>query len=102
MLRLQTDLVVLSSCDSGIGRIHEGENMFAVSRSFLAAGAKNILYSLWKINDKYSSDLMIDFYRHHLKNKSYTSALRHAKLNMLSQPATAAPRYWAPFILTGG
>ena len=98
---LHPDLVVLSSCESGVGRIIEGENVVGLGRAFMAAGAKNILYSLWKINDRYSSDLMTDFYAAHLKGVSYAAALRAAKLRLLANPTTAAPRYWAPFVLTG-
>ena len=100
-LDLRADLAVLSSCESGVGMVLEGENLIALSRSFLAAGAKNIMYSLWKVDDRSSSDLMIDFYGHHLAGSSYASALRRAKLKMLTDPATAGPRLWAPFVLMG-
>ena len=100
-LDLRPDLVVLSSCESGVGRIVEGENVVGLSRAFMAAGAKNILYSLWKINDRYSGELVVDFYRAHLAGASYAAALRTAKLRLLADPATAAPRYWAPLVLTG-
>lgn len=100
-LELNADLVVLSSCESGIGQLFSGEGMIALNRSFTYAGAKNVLFSLWKVNDKYSSELMIDFYKEIKKGKSYTAALRAAKLKMLSNPKTASPRYWAPFVLMG-
>ena len=101
-LNLQTELAVLSSCESGVGRLLEGENIIGLSRSFLAAGAKNILYSLWKIDDENSSRLMIDFYRRHLKEgQFYTAALRGAKLGLLRNERTAAPRFWAAFVLMG-
>ena len=95
------DLVILSSCESGIGKLSAGEGLIALNRSFLYAGAKNVLFSLWKTDDRYSSKLMIDFYRNYRKNPSYTSALHAAKLKMLADPLTASPRYWAPFILIG-
>ena len=100
-LNLHTDLAVLSSCESGLGIILEGESLIALSRSFLTAGAKNILYSLWQVDDQASSDLMISFYQGHLSGKSYTAALREAKLELLSNPNTAAPRLWGPFVLMG-
>ncbi len=100
-LNISTDLVVLSSCESGIGRLEYGEGLIALNRSFIYAGAKNVLFSLWKVNDKYSSELMIDFYKNYLKGQSYTAALRNAKLKMLENPITAQPRFWAPFVLIG-
>ncbi|MGB0864321.1 MAG: CHAT domain-containing protein, partial [Saprospiraceae bacterium] len=53
------------------------------------------------VNDKYSSELMIDFYKNYFKNPSYTSALRQAKLKMLSDPTAAQPKYWSAFVLMG-
>jgi len=101
-MKIDADLVILSSCESGIGRILEGESLMALNRSFLIAGAKNVIYSLWKVNDTYTKDLMIDFYKNtNQENTSYTTALRNAKLTMLKNPETASPRYWAPFILMG-
>lgn len=100
-LDIQADLTVLSSCESGLGLIIEGENLIALNRSFLAAGSRNILYSLWKIDDESSSDLMIRFYRQYLTGKSYAASLRAAKLELLRNPATAAPRHWAAFVLMG-
>ena len=98
---IHADLVVLSSCESGIGRLVKGEGLIALNRSFIYAGAKNVLFSLWKINDKYSSELMIHFYTYYLKGESYTTALRHAKLKMLETAATAEPTFWAAFVLIG-
>ena len=98
---IQADLVILSSCESGIGQLVEGEGMIALNRSFFYAGARNVLFSLWKIDDKKSSELMIDFYKNYLKSHSYTDALHVAKLNLLSNPATAEPKYWAAFVLMG-
>lgn len=98
---IQADLVILSSCESGIGQLVEGEGMIALNRSFFYAGARNVLFSLWKVDDKKSSELMIDFYKNYLENPSYTDALHLAKLNFLSNPATAEPKYWAAFVLMG-
>jgi len=98
---LNADLVVLSSCESGLGQLIEGEGMLGINRSFLYAGARNVLYSLWKVNDKSSSELMVEFYQQLLNGKAYPQALRESKLKMLSQEATALPKYWAPFVLIG-
>lgn len=101
MLELEADLVVLSSCESGIGRLMQGEGLVALNRSFMYAGAKNVLFSLWKVSDKYSSELMIDFYTAYFQEPSYNKALRTAKLKMLKEPASALPCYWAAFVLIG-
>jgi CHAT domain-containing protein len=101
MEEIQADLVVLSSCESGIGRLIEGEGLIALNRSFIYSGARNVLFSLWKVNDQYSSDLMINFYKNYMKTPSYTTALRQAKLQLLQNPTTANPRFWAPFVLMG-
>ncbi len=98
---INADLVVLSSCESGIGQLVIGEGLIAFNRSFIYSGAKNVLFSLWKVSDKYSSQLMIDFYKQHLSGQSYTSAIRQAKLNMLTNKTTAQPKYWAAFVLMG-
>ena len=98
---IHADLVVLSSCESGVGQLWIGEGLLALHRSFIYSGAKNVLFSLWKVSDIYSSQLMIDFYKYYLQGMSYTSALRTAKLEMLQHPVGAQPKYWAAFILMG-
>lgn len=100
-LDINADLVVLSSCESGVGMVIRGEGLIAINRAFFYAGAKNIIFSLWKVNDKYTSDLMIDFYNNYLKTSDYSQALRQAKLKMLEDPTTANPRFWASFVLIG-
>jgi CHAT domain-containing protein len=101
MQDIQADLVVLSSCESGIGQLIVGEGLLALNRSFIYAGANNVLFSLWKVNDEYTSELMIDFYESYFETQSYSAALRQAKLKMLENPITANPRYWAAFVLIG-
>lgn len=98
---IRADLVILSSCESGIGRIVEGEGLVGLNRSFLIAGARNVLFSLWKVNDQYTADLMIDFYKNYLTMEDYSQSLRQAKLKMLQNSTTANPRFWAPFVLIG-
>ena len=98
---INADLVVLSSCESGLGQLMLGEGLIALNRSFIYSGAKNVLFSLWKVNDKYSSDLMIDFYKYYFEGQSYTEALRQAKLKMLENPTSALPKYWSAFVLIG-
>lgn len=101
-LNLNADLVVLSSCESGIGKLVRGEGLMALTRGFLYAGAENLVVSLWKVSDKHTSELMIEFYENILKGDDYSGSLRKAKLTMLQNPKTAFPRLWASFILIGG
>ncbi|MFK7948270.1 MAG: CHAT domain-containing protein [Saprospiraceae bacterium] len=98
---INADLVILSSCESGIGQLVEGEGLIALNRSFIYSGAKNVLFSLWKVSDSHSSELMIDFYDNYFQNQSYTTALRNAKLKMLENPTSAQPKFWSAFVLMG-
>ena len=100
-LNLQADLLVLSSCESGIGKLLKGEGIMALTRGFLYSGADNIVVSLWKVSDKHTSQLMIDFYKNILSGKSYALALRNTKLNMIKNSATAFPKSWGGFVLVG-
>lgn len=100
-LDLNADLVVLSSCESGLGKLFRGEGMMALNRGFLYSGASNILFSLWKIPDKHTSELMVEFYKQMISGKSYSEALRQAKLKLISNELTARPRSWAGFLLIG-
>jgi CHAT domain-containing protein len=100
-LDLHADLVVLSSCESGVGRIVGGEGMLSMTRGFFYAGARNVLFSLWKVYDKHTNALMQTFYSDVLDGSSYASALRKAKLELISNPATAFPSKWAAFVLLG-
>jgi CHAT domain-containing protein len=100
-LDLHADLVVLSSCESGIGRLAKGEGMFSLTRGFIYAGANNVVVSLWKVYDKHTSKLMIEFYRGIAAGQDYSTALHNAKLKMLQNEDTAFPVSWAGFVLVG-
>jgi CHAT domain-containing protein/tetratricopeptide (TPR) repeat protein len=100
-LDLNADLVILSSCESGIGKLVRGEGIMALTRGFLYAGADNIIISLWKVYDKSTALLMKSFYRNVFKNKTYSEALRQAKLDMIQNNATSFPANWSGFIIIG-
>ena len=100
-LEIKTDLVVLSSCESGIGQLVKGEGLLGLNRSFLYAGVPNTVFSLWKVQDEATSILMIDFYKNINSGMEYSKALQQAKLNMFKNPKTAAPIFWSGFILMG-
>lgn len=100
-LALNADLLVLSACQTGAGQIIKGEGLMALTRGFFYSGARNIVASLWKVYDEHTSRLMVEFYRQIAAGKSYSAALREAKLKMITNPETAAPQSWAGFVLIG-
>jgi CHAT domain-containing protein len=100
-LDLDADLLVLSSCESGTGKLRPGEGLMSLSRGFLYAGVRNLIVSLWKVDDLSTCQLMSEFYNHHIKRKSFASSLRQTKLKMIKNPETAFPRMWSGFILIG-
>ncbi len=100
-LTLNADLLVLSACQTGAGQIIKGEGLMALTRGFFYSGARNIVASLWKVYDEHTSRLMVEFYREIAAGKTYSAALRAAKLKMIASPETAAPQSWAGFVLIG-
>jgi CHAT domain-containing protein len=100
-LHLDCDLLVLSSCESGSGRLVEGEGVLALTRGLFYSGASGIIFSLWKVEDRASGELMIKLYQEILQEKSYSEALKKAKLSFIANPFTAFPKYWAGFIILG-
>ena len=101
-LHLDADLVTLSACDTGIGRLDGEEGIENIERAFLYAGAKSVLASLWAASDIYTTDLMDRFYRNLRAGQDEGGALRHAKLFLLKKfKGQAVPFYWAGFTLVG-
>jgi CHAT domain-containing protein len=98
-LKLNADLVVLSACRSGQGRMHQGEGVTGLARAFLYAGSKGVVCCLWSVDDQETASLMVDFYGHLQKGRSAPEAMREAQLSMIR--AGKAPLYWAPFIVIG-
>ncbi len=100
-LQLKAELVVLSSCESGVGKLEVGEGVMALHRAFLYAGAQNIVYSLFKVPQDSTSELIQTFFRYALEGDTYSTALRKAKLEMI-QDESMEPIDWAGFALIGG
>lgn len=123
-LNLNADLVVLSACDTGMGRVLTGEGLLGLQRSFIAAGASSVVSSLWSIYDRSTPIFMQSFYSKLLeyedKENSFikkllrwsnlskpklvnynTLALRDAKLDMIDHPYYNHPVHWASFVITG-
>ena len=102
-LRLGSPLVMLSACETGLGKEKRGEGVMGLTRAFMYAGAPTVGVSLWSVADKSTADLMTDFYKRLLSTEGTTSssALREAQLAMISGKKYSAPFYWAPFVLVG-
>lgn len=98
-LKLNADLVVLSACETGLGKEVNGEGMMSLIRAFIYAGTPSVAASLWNVDDEKSADLMIRFYTHLQSGKSKAEALRQAQLEMIQK--SGAPYFWAPFVLVG-
>lgn len=103
-LRLPAELVVLSACETGLGRQVRGEGVVGLTRGFMYAGASRVAISLWAINDRATAELMGHFYRALLSGKQRQTparALRTAQLRLRRDPRWRAPYYWAPFTIQG-
>lgn len=98
---LDTHLVVLSACETGLGQVHNGEGVYVLRRAFITAGARSLVMSLWKIPDTQTLQLMESFYTHLQKDRlGPAAALRQAQLS-LRQRYPEAPFYWGAFICQG-
>jgi CHAT domain-containing protein/tetratricopeptide (TPR) repeat protein len=101
-LKLPADLVVLSACQTGLGKEIRGEGLVGLTRGFMYAGAARVVVSLWSVDDEATSMLMANFYSRMLKDRMpAAAALRAAQIEMLKQPKWQAPYYWAAFVLQG-
>ena len=97
------DIVILSACETGLGELTP-DGVWGLQRAFKKAGANSILMSLWKVNDKATKTLMIQFYKNWLMGYSKRNALRLAQkhLREIEGGKYNEPKYWAAFILLDG
>lgn len=102
-LNSRYDLVVLSACNTGFGRMIRGEGVMSIARAFASTGSKNIVMSLWQVNDRSTSEIMKFFYGFISKGQKVGEALRNAKLLYLKKSSglRSLPFYWSPFISYG-
>ncbi|HEX3282540.1 MAG TPA: CHAT domain-containing tetratricopeptide repeat protein [Pyrinomonadaceae bacterium] len=102
-LKLGSPLVMLSACETGLGKEKRGEGVMGLTRAFMYAGSPTVGVSLWSVADKSTADLMTDFYKRLLASKTAApaTAMREAQLAMITGKKYSAPFYWAPFVLVG-
>ncbi|QSE96271.1 CHAT domain-containing protein [Fulvivirga lutea] len=99
-LQFDTDLVTLSACQTGLGKLSKGEGVIGLSRALLYAGANNLVVSLWSVSDDSTADLMKSFYEN-MNSSNYGLPLKLAKTELIKTKKYAEPYFWAPFILIG-
>ena len=101
-LRLNADLTTLSACDTGVGKLQGEEGVSDLAEAFLAAGSKTVVASLWSADDTFASALMERFYQRLALGEETSSALRGAKLDLLTKYGEqVSPFYWAGFVAIG-
>ncbi|MBL7960344.1 CHAT domain-containing protein [bacterium] len=100
-LPLKADLVVLSACESGLGKIVRGEGIMSLTRGFICSGAQNVIVSLWQVKDQSTAVLMKQLYEGILNGQSNSEALHGAKLRLIQNPRFVYPFDWGSFVLIG-
>jgi CHAT domain-containing protein len=96
-----TKLVVLSACDTGVGKVKNGEGVFGLRRALLLAGSETQVISLWPVSDLGTRDLMIEYYRALEQGEGRSEGLRRVQLEMITRKGRSHPFYWASFIQSG-
>jgi CHAT domain-containing protein/predicted negative regulator of RcsB-dependent stress response len=101
-LNLPAELVVISACESGVGKQFKGEGLIALTRGFMYAGAARVIASLWKVDDAATAALMTELYKEMFTNgKKPAAALRAAQLSISKQKRWREPYFWAGFVIQG-
>jgi CHAT domain-containing protein len=101
-LQLPADVVVLSACQTGLGKEIKGEGLVGLTRGFMYAGAARVVVSLWSVSDKATAELMARFYTKMLTDKMRpAAALRAAQLETAQGKTWNSPYYWAGFVIQG-
>lgn len=101
-LDLDVDLVVLSACQTGVGKELRGEGLMGITRGFMYAGAPQVVVSLWKVDDRSTAELMKRFYHYFLEEgQAPAAALRSAQLSMAKDPEWSDPWHWGGFVFQG-
>jgi len=98
-MALNSRIVVLSACETGLGKLSEGDELVSLSRAFMQAGADNLAATLWKVEDRTTRDIMIAFYKNLLQGRTPQESLRQAQLEVMKKRPN--PFLWGPFIIYG-
>ena len=96
-----TQLVVLSACETGVGKVTNGDGVYGLRRALVIAGAESLVMSLWQVDDAATRDLMAGYYARLAAGKPRSSALRDIQLEIQGTPKYAHPYYWASFLPAG-
>ncbi len=96
-----TTLITLSACETGLGRVSRGDEVWGFTRSFLGAGASSLIVSLWPVSDESTELLMKKLYSELRQGKDKGEALRMAAVSVLADSRYSDPYYWGPFVLVG-
>ena len=100
-LRLNSELVTLSACETGLNESKPGDELIGLTRSLIYAGAASVIVSLWSVYDPSTRELMVEFYRQLKSGKDKATALQQAQIKIMQEDEYSHPYYWAPFILVG-
>ncbi|MBO0800830.1 MAG: CHAT domain-containing protein, partial [Blastocatellia bacterium] len=101
-MRLSANTVVLSACQTALGKEIKGEGLVGLTRGFMYAGAQRVVASLWQVDDSATAELMACFYRSMLKEgRRPAAALREAQMEMMKQKRWSSPYFWAGFVIQG-
>jgi CHAT domain-containing protein len=101
-MKLSAELVVLSACETALGRDVKGEGLIGMVRGFMYSGTPRVLASLWKVDDEATTELMTEFYRQHLQlGLTAAAALRQAQIAQFRKRTRQSPFFWAGFQLQG-
>ena len=98
---MNSDLAVLSACETGRGRVGAGEGIIGLSWAFFVAGCPTTVVSQWKVESASTTELMLAFHRNLKKGQSKAAALRAAALRLLDDSRYRHPFYWAAFVVVG-